>query len=385
MNQSQVMSTFASFLRKNKYHFVGWAIFLVYEIGGKAFISGRFEMVGDYVLTYIRVILYFYFHALVVLPFALKQKNKIIILCLLMMLEYLAYIFTVYALRQIIIHFSGTNFVSIVKLDTYYYAGSFWRIVYFAIPASAYYLFREATSKNKQNIDLERKHFFSIMEKRNMEEELVKSDYEYLRAQINPHFLFNLLDFLHGRTRRTSEKASKAILILSEMIRYSLEDLEKKEFVFVSDEIRQIAHLIYLNQLRFDGKLLISFDYSKEVVHLKIIPLVLLTLVENMFKHGDLITCGNKGSIDLYVENNMFCVQTKNAVNVNKRVEGYNAGLDNINKRLAFAYDNLAEQAYFVDMCGYFVARIKIPISSLMNPIRIGVDKEIKLQDWQHG
>lgn len=377
------MNKLVSFLRKNKYHFIGWSIFLVYEIGGKAFMSGRFEVVGDYILTYIRVILYFYFHALVVLPFALKQENKIIILCLLMMLEYFAYIFSVHTLRQIIIHFSGTNFVSTVKLDTYYYAASFWRIIYFAIPASAYYLFREATSKNKQNIDLERKHFFRIMEKRNMEEELVKSDYAYLRAQINPHFLFNLLDFLHDRTRKTSEKAATAIRALSEIMRYSLDYLEKKEFVLVSDEIRQVAHLIYLNQLRFDGKLLISFNYSEEVVHLKIIPLVLLTLVENMFKHGDLITFGNKGSIDLYVENNMFCAQTKNAVNVNKRVEGYNAGLDNINKRLAFAYDNSAELEYSVDMCGYFIAKVKIPISSLMNPVRIGVDKGIKLQDGQ--
>ncbi|MFC6100157.1 sensor histidine kinase [Olivibacter domesticus] len=371
------MNRVASSLKKKKYHIIGWTIFLIYDIILPAFISGRFGMLGDYILVYIKIILFFYCHALVVLPFALKQqKNKAFMLILLMVLEYFAYVFAVHAVRLIIIHFSGTNFVSIVKLDTYYYAGSFWRIIYFAIPASAYYLFREADAKNKQNIDLERQHFLSAMEKKNIEKELIKSDYAYIRAQINPQFLFNLLDFLQRKTKKTSERGSKAISVLTEMIRYSLDDLDKKKFVLISDEIRQVEHLIYLNQLRFDSELQVSLHYSKEVVYLEIIPLVLLTLAENMFKHGDLITPGNKGSIELYVENDVFYIKTKNVISSNKKVEGYNAGLDNISKRLAFAYNNLGKLEYSVDTYNYFIAMVKIPLSSLANPVRLEIKND---------
>lgn len=373
-----------AFFKENKFHFIGWVLFMIYEVSALWFVAGIFSGVGAYFGGYVVDISLFYIHALIVLPFVSNQhENKFIALCFMLILECILYVFSDYAIKLIEVCSSGLS-VQIIGVVTHeYYVKITWRFFYILGISWIYFLFRQFYAETNRNNKLERVRYQHIIEMKDLQKDLASANYGYLSAQINPRFLLNLLDVFYKETKDVSKKASKAILVLSEIMHYSLEDLEKKEFVLVSDEIRQVTHLIYLNQLRFDGKLLISFNYSKEVVHLKIIPLVLLTLVENMFKHGDLITLGNKGSIDLYVENNIFYILTENAVNVNKRVEGYNAGLDNINKRLAFAYNNSAELEYFVDMCGYFVARVKIPISSLMNPVRIGVDKGIKLQDGQ--
>jgi two-component system, LytTR family, sensor kinase len=362
------MNEVLDFLKKNKFHFIGWALFIIYEVSIVSIMIGEVGVLRNNVVFYVIYCLTFYIHALIVLPFAMnKSKNRILILCLLMVLECIVYVLIVYSVSSLNLISTKTN-----TLDSRVYFTKIWRFVYFVAISTTYYFFRQLNLENKQNIELEKIRFLDSIEKKDIEQELTKSNYAYLRARINPHFLFNLLNFLYQETKSSSTEVSNTILILSEMMQYSLGG-SQEEFVLVSDEIEQVENFIYLYQLQFDNKLQIDFSYSKGVMHLEIIPLVLLTLAESLFKNGDLTNLRNKASLNLYVKEDVFYIKTINSMQDNKSELEYQSGFDNIKKRLALAYGDSEFFEYFVDEYSCFIAQIKISIGVLSNPVKASI------------
>lgn len=363
------MNKIFDFLKKNKFHFIGWAAFIAYEASVVGFFTSEFLRPIDYFVPYVLNISLFYVHALIIVPFALnQQKNKIITLMLLLILEVAVYATLLLFVIPAILKTWNIHLVTILKLEFQYYITRIWRLIYFLGLSTTYYLFRRLERENRRNIKLNRMQFINVIERKNAEKELIKSNYNQLRAQINPRLLFKVLTFLHEKTKRTSERASNAILVLSEMMRYSLADLDNKDFVLVSEEAEQVKNLIYLNQLRFDNKIYIDFVYSKEAAEVRIIPLVLLTLVENMFKHGNLSVPENNASINIYVEDKVLQIKTVNSLTSYRNNVGYNSGLENTKKRLEFTYGSTSSLKYVLDndkKC--FIVLVKIPVLSMIS------------------
>ncbi|MFC6100156.1 sensor histidine kinase [Olivibacter domesticus] len=361
------MNKIFDFLKENKLHFIGWALFMTYEVSVVAVLTGKFGIFGDYVTFYLIHCLTFYIHALIVLPYALsRRKNRIVILCFIIVLECISHILIIRSVSLL-------GLISTRTFDPKTFAETIWRFLYFVALSTTYYFLRRLDVENRRNMALEKTRFLDIIEKKDMEQELIKSNYAYLRARINPHFLFNLLNFIYQETKTTSIETSKAILGLSEMMQYSLGGLQE-EFILVSDEIEQVENFIYLFQLQFDNKLQIDFNYSKEVMHLEIIPLVLLTLVESLFKNGDLTSLRSKAALNLHVEDDVFHIKTINSIQDNRPEVEYHLGFENIKKRLALAYGNSEFLEYFVDEHNYFVVQIKIPIGVLANPMKAYIE-----------
>src|SRR6201999_3176822 len=102
--------------------------------------------------------------------------------------------------------------------------------------------------------------------------------------QISPHLLFNSLNFIYSSIHKLSEKAGKGVMLLSEIMRYSLVSSEDNRTVLLPQEVDQIQKLIELTHLRFEQQLFISFKKKGKLAEVKILPLVLITLVENMIK-----------------------------------------------------------------------------------------------------
>src|SRR5690606_6973802 len=117
-------------------------------------------------------------------------------------------------------------------------------------------------------------------------EQLHQMEVDYLRAQINPHFLFNTLSFINYSAKHSPDDADEAIVLLKEILDFITRGANQNR-VTVEQELQQMEKLIRLNQLRFGNQLSFQIDKDIRSAHQSVIPMVLLTLVENIFKHGD--------------------------------------------------------------------------------------------------
>lgn len=127
--------------------------------------------------------------------------------------------------------------------------------------------------------------------RREMERQQLLTELAMLKTQINPHFLFNTLNNIYSLTSRKSDKAPEAVLRLAEIMRYLLYE-SSTDTVPLSREVAHLRSFLDLQRLRLSAAAqdAIQFDVSgtpPECAH-PIAPLLLLPLVENAFKHGDL-------------------------------------------------------------------------------------------------
>ena len=127
------------------------------------------------------------------------------------------------------------------------------------------------------------------MEKRTVVEQLSKEKYSaelnFLKAQIHPHFLFNTLNNLYVLSLQKSEKAPETVLKLSEMLDYMLYQCNDKR-VTVEKEMQLIQNYIDLESLRYGDRLQLEFEKKIDNPQTQIAPLILISIVENAFKHG---------------------------------------------------------------------------------------------------
>jgi two-component system, LytTR family, sensor kinase len=173
-----------------------------------------------------------------------------------------------------------------------------------------------------------------------LEKEKMQADYLFLKAQINPHFLHNTLNFLYSRSLPLSPELSEGILTLSEIMRYSLDNREDGDGkVLLSHEIEHVHNIIRMQQLRFENTLQVQFNLNGEPAGQRILPFVLITLVENAFKHGELKSTESPVKIDLNIcTNGKLHFVCSNRKKTGPKELSTGIGLDNTRKRLELAY-----------------------------------------------
>ncbi|MFC0516409.1 sensor histidine kinase [Mucilaginibacter angelicae] len=169
--------------------------------------------------------------------------------------------------------------------------------------------------------------------------EKLNAEVNFLRAQVNPHFLFNILNNLYALTLKKSELAPDVVLKLSEMMEYMLYD-STDEKVPLEKEIGYLNNYIELERLRFNSEAAIDLNINAALNGYEIAPLLLLPLVENAFKHGlGKLTKIGWLKIDIGLEQSTLEVTVENAKPlsaVSKSKGGI--GLDNLRKRLDLLY-----------------------------------------------
>jgi sensor histidine kinase YesM len=190
-----------------------------------------------------------------------------------------------------------------------------------------------------KSIKTERKLRVTETEKLILKNQQLQLRYNYLQAQINPHFLYNTLNFLYTEAEAHSEKLAGAIIALSGIMRYSVSERSEKDMVSLEQELEVLEKYIHLHQLRFGSKLNVVF--RKEVVDetLLIPPYILITIVENAFKHGLFTKEYDPMVIHLHSGDGRLSFSTENVVNtaVGKQ-QSSGVGLHNISERLRLAY-----------------------------------------------
>lgn len=171
------------------------------------------------------------------------------------------------------------------------------------------------------------------------ESEKLSAQIASLKSQINPHFLFNTLNNIYATAIDTSPKAADMVDKLSEMMRYTMKDIQQ-DFVLLEDEINYIDNFIELQKLRLDRSVKLEYKSLKYIPSLQIAPLLLIPFVENAFKHG--VNSEQKSYIKIEITLNKTEFQLSvinNKVNVQKDIsERSGLGIINTNHRLNLIY-----------------------------------------------
>jgi two-component system LytT family sensor kinase len=176
-------------------------------------------------------------------------------------------------------------------------------------------------------------------QKLQLEAQISQANFNFLKAQINPHFLHNTLNFLYAKSLPFSAELSEGILTLSDIMRYALSKGNQKDGKApLKDEIEHVHNVIKISQLRFSNQLKVNFEVSGEVGETRIIPFVLITLVENAFMHGDLKNPDFPLDIKMEVKHNQLYFYCNNRKRTGPKQLSTGIGLDNIRKRLDLAY-----------------------------------------------
>lgn len=184
-----------------------------------------------------------------------------------------------------------------------------------------------------------KQRFILQAQKLQLETQISQANFNFLKAQINPHFLHNTLNFLYAKSLPYSAELSEGILTLSDIMRYALSQGNQKDGKApLKDEIEHVHNVIKISQLRFSNQLKVNFDVFGNVNGAMIIPFVLITLVENAFKHGDLKNPDHPIDIKLDVKSNRLYFYCSNKKKSGPTQLSTGIGLDNIKKRLELAY-----------------------------------------------
>ena len=192
---------------------------------------------------------------------------------------------------------------------------------------------------------------------------LQRSQFELklLRAQVQPHFLFNTLNSMYYEAFMDSPRTAQLIERLSDIMRYFV-DQSSQETVPLATEVQFLDNYIALERIRIRPEPGIEFE-KKYDGSVAIPPMLLMTFVENIFKHGiDKIGGCNRIEISLVDQNGYLYFKTRNPINrhAGQKTPG-GLGLANLRKRLSILYDGNFELKT-VDDGEYFTAALKVPL-----------------------
>lgn len=172
-----------------------------------------------------------------------------------------------------------------------------------------------------------------------MEYEKKKAELALYKAQINPHFLFNTLNTLYGMVVLKSEQTETAFIQFINLMKYMYTN-PTKEMIPIEEEVEYIREFIEIQKYRTEKKELIHFSYTNDGAYpgLQIVPMLLITFIENALKYGLSSVHDDPVDIRIEVRNGILNFRTDNrkASEAHNRPKGI--GIANCRKRLELAY-----------------------------------------------
>ncbi|WP_316804549.1 sensor histidine kinase [Pedobacter nototheniae] len=173
--------------------------------------------------------------------------------------------------------------------------------------------------------------------KRNLESERREMELQFLKSQLNPHFLFNSLNNIYSLAYQKSDKTADAIMKLSEIMRYMIYE-SNTPTVSLSKEVDYLKSYIELQKIRFKDGAYVEMTLNGEIDDQKIVPLMLISFVENAFKHGVVNDPEEPIKINIIANQKILHFSVVNKKNQqNKDAQG-GVGLPNVERRLQLIY-----------------------------------------------
>lgn len=253
------------------------------------------------------------------------NKKRIVLYVLSIPVSLLIFAGVRYFFQEIVIfEITGIhNYAEKSREVAYYIQDNF----FFGLPSIALsvmgYLFWQFQESYKQNQEL-------LLENK-------KAEFQMLKAQVSPHFLFNTLNSFYSQLILKDDEMASDVLVLSDLLRYVITETDKDEAI-LSKEIQFIQNYIHLQKKRFEDQLYLDFSIEGNYDDGKILSSALIHFVENVFKHGKLNDPEKMAKILIRIKDNFLEISTFNHVVEGEHYSSTGIGFDNLTKRLQYTY-----------------------------------------------
>ena len=330
--QNRDYGTRIPFLGKWYFHITAIAIIMAYEISISK-VLGSSSGVFDFTVYYIVNIALFYLSAFYLVPCLYKRENTIAIRIVIGILAFLFQVLALISISHLVRFFNSgslhydTTFIQLIQ--------AIWRSFYLLGISWAYWLAIHHIIKSRREKAL-------LIRQKEMEHQSMLLENAYLQTRINPHFLFNTLNFIYSSALQKSENTSIAISELSDIMRYSLQNPDKHGKVDLVDEIDNIDKFIKIIKLRFGERLSLNYSVVGEIEkgHYRILPHLLMTFIENLTKHGDLQDPYSPAIVYLKIDCDILELKISNKKLQSNALKTEQIGITNALTRLESYYPN---------------------------------------------
>jgi two-component system LytT family sensor kinase len=277
-----------------------------------------------WLIGYLVVVNFIFFEYTI--PFIKLAWKRLLVMPLLLFAQLMLYSFGLFAWR-----FIG------IEAGTYFALKTFATIesgVAYLFPYSVFSIFIFGIAKYTHDY---RKLKMAAQQLRIEKQE---AELNYLKSQMNPHFLFNTLNNIYSLAKDKSDLAPESILHLSKILRFMLYETGD-EYIAIEQELKIIGDYIELEKLRYDDSLRVNFNYDIEDMKQALPPLLLIPLVENAFKHG-VSEAGDHPFVDIHLSVNKrqlaFVVKNSAVESPAENSVKENIGLTNLRRQLELLY-----------------------------------------------
>jgi two-component system LytT family sensor kinase len=276
---------------------------------------------------------------------------------------YFTGILILYIIYLIIVYFSGKDEHPINPLTERplkLFALIFFFTLYFLVLVLLSFVYWSVTVTGKKNKEL----LAAQMQLQQFETDKNDAEKKFLRSQINPHFLYNTLNYYYSKALLVSPELAESLLLLSDIMRYSLELKENEQgLVPLTKEIEHIKNIIKINQYRFSNRLQIKFLITGTEEAVCIAPLALITFVENAFKHAELLDPQQPVSfmLDISHADQKIYFKVHNKIKKGPKEHSTGIGLANTERRLKFIYSEKYEMKTTEDK-EFYTASLTLPL-----------------------
>ncbi len=303
-----------------------WLLFFSYKLYDYTSVMSVETALVRIGLPMIFHILLSYAHYFLILPRLLKDKKLI---------PYLARLIPTLAIIMSLSIVAENKILPLYTSSNYYLSVGYVRLVSTFWDHMSFMIFTGMIKFAVDWFELENR-------KKELENQKLNAELKFLKAQVNPHFLFNTLHNLNYLTQAKKDESTSVVIKLSNIMRYMLLESDKKR-VPISKEIEYVRDYLDLEKIRLNNEFRIDFDTSDLDESIEISPLLLVPFIENAFKHGikdkdpdswlDFRMSSNEEAVIMKLENSIV-----DPVEEKKTSSGF--GLANIRKRLDLSYPN---------------------------------------------
>lgn len=324
------------------WHLLGWTLFTIYTFrGGTDDWEGNW-ILGTDVLAHIAI---FYVLYLIVYPRVQRVGNSWLVLAA-VPLGIMGFIIFRYFFQEILLPFFvgfGNYVIDDLK---FYFRDNLIRGLYIVVASLVSFLL----------LNLQR----GKVRRKQLEIEKVRAELAFLRSQVNPHFLFNTLSYLHTEAFMIDRKLAGNILRLSDVLRYATQN-SKVEQRTVAEEVTLLNNYIEIFRQRFEGRCYLNFSVEGDKFEQTMEPLLLMPFVENAFKHGRYVYEDTPIEVSLEVGTGSLVFTCRNAIKQQQKDEVSGIGLENTRRRLELLYPGRHELG-IEEADDYFTATLSLQL-----------------------
>ncbi len=303
-------------------HILCWVLVLGYFYGGDLIAGTTFNKSAFSIsLNFIQLI-EFYICYLWVYPSYLK-RSRIIPLIFGVLFTMAVFIALRYLIEEVLYlkWFGFHNYAEGTTASEYISDNIYYSIAFVVVPAAVYGI---------------QQSFKSEQVNRKLKEEVVKAELSFLKSQINPHFLYNTLNYVYSLAIPVSDKLADAVLRLSDLMRYTLNDSPDGK-VSLDKEVEYLESYVALFKMRFEPKFYVDF-VTEGITDQKIASLILIPFVENAFKHGVVNDENQPVRIKLKIQGKRLSFEVSNKISHAQKDHSSGVGMVNIHRRLDLIY-----------------------------------------------